>query len=205
MTMPLVVCAPMRIEARALRASLGSHVVRRTGYGLRRSNSSVAELNRLDFDTIAVAGFAGGVNDAVRSGDVVVASEIRGPRGAVACTCASMLAGELRGLGLTVHLGPIVSADHLVVGARRTAFGDSGALAVDLESAALAAAAIGRPLAVVRVVTDTVREPLLAVGTPRRLLQGLRRLRSVGPCLDRWSRSVRAGDRRCAERTKEVG
>lgn len=200
----LLVCAPMRIEARALRASLGPHTVRRTGYGPRRSGRSAAELGRPDFDTLAVAGLAGGVGDAVRSGDVVVASEVRGPHGVVSCTCPSMLAKALRAEGLTVHCGPIVSTDRLVVGARRAAFAEAGVLAADLESAALAAAAGDRPLAVVRVVTDTAREPLLAAAMPRRAVRALRRLRSVGPCLDRWSRSVRARDGRCAEETKEV-
>jgi hypothetical protein len=204
MTRPLLVCAPLHVEAHALRAGLGPDVVRRTGYGPRRSSRSAAELSGLDFDTMAVAGLAGGLADAVRSGDVVVASEVRGPRGTVRCTCASMLADELRGAGLTVHCGPIVSTDRLVVGARRAALAGAGALAVDLESAALGAGAGERPLAVVRVVTDTAREPLLAVRTPRRALRALRCLRSVGPCLDRWSRSVRARDRKCAEGTKEV-
>lgn len=202
--LPLLVCAPMRIEARALRAGLEQGVVRRTGYGPRRSRRSVAELSGLDFGTMAVAGLAGGVDDAVRSGDVVVASEVHGPRGAVRCTCTAMLAEALRGRGLTVHCGPIVSTGRLVTGARRATFAEAGAFAVDLESAALAAAAGGRPLAVVRVVTDTAREPLLAVATPRRVLQALRRLRSVGPCLDRWSRSLRPPDRRCADGSKEV-
>lgn len=204
MTRPLLVCAPLRIEAYALRAGLRAHVVRRTGYGPRRSTRSAAELGKLDFGTMAVAGLAGGVGDAVRSGDVVVASEVRGPRGTIRCTCASTLAAELRSAGLTVHCGPIVSTDRLVFGARRGEFADAGALAVDLESAALGAAAGERPLAVVRVVTDTAREPLVAAATPRRALRALRCLRSVGPCLDRWSRSVRARDRRCPDGTKEV-
>jgi uridine phosphorylase len=202
--LPLLVCAPMRIEARALRANLGPHAVRRTGYGPRRSSRSAAELGRLNFETLAVAGLAGGVGDAVRSGDVVVASEVRGPRGVTPCTSASVLVEALRSQGLTVHCGPIVSTDRLVIGARRAALADAGALAVDLESAALTALAADRPLAVVRVVTDTAREPLLAAAMPRRAVRALRRLRSVGPCLDRWSRSVRALDGRCAEETKEV-
>jgi nucleoside phosphorylase len=190
MASKLVVCAPLRIEARALRASLDRCVVQRTGYGLRRSARSVAKLAQRSFDAMAIVGVAGGLGESVCSGDVVVASEIRGPRGTVRCQRAAVLAGELRRLGLTAHCGPIVTADHLVGGAERAELGRAGALAVDRESAALAAAAVDRPLAVVRVVVDTAREPLLHVTTPRRALAALRRLHGVGVALDRWARSV---------------
>jgi 4-hydroxy-3-methylbut-2-enyl diphosphate reductase len=177
--------------------------VRRTGYGLRRSARVAAEITKQDFDALAVAGVAGGIAEAVRSGDVVVATEVSGPHGTIACTGVSTLAGHLRERGLTVHCGPIVSTDHVVAGAERMGLVHAGALAVDMESAALAAAAGDRPLAVVRVVVDTAREPLLDVATPRRALRALRRLRSVGPELDRWSRLPDRAPRN-AEGTKEV-
>jgi len=52
---------------------------------------------------------------------------------------APLLAGALRRLGLTVHVGPIVCTPRLVSGAGRAALAATGALAVDMESAAVAA------------------------------------------------------------------
>ncbi|MEU6270783.1 hypothetical protein ABZ811_47075, partial [Saccharopolyspora shandongensis] len=100
------------------------------------------------------------------------------------------LAAHLRRAGFPVHCGPIATADHVVRGARRSELARTGALAVDMESAVLAQAAGGRPLGVVRVVVDTVRQPLLRPSTPSRALAALARLHAIGSCLPRWGRAV---------------
>ncbi|MFI0462606.1 hypothetical protein ACH347_00840 [Saccharopolyspora sp. 5N102] len=187
--MRLLICAPLGLEAQALRAALGRDAVRRTGCGPRRSARAAAALAGADFDVLVVAGLAGGVAAEVRSGDVIVADELRGRGGTVRCSAAS-LAAHLRRAGFPVHCGPIVTADHLVHGARRGELARTGALAVDMESAVLAQAAGGRPLGVVRVVVDTARQPLLRPGTPSRAVAALARLHAVGSCLPRWGRAV---------------
>ncbi|MGP4016991.1 phosphorylase family protein [Saccharopolyspora sp. 5N708] len=190
MSPQLLVCAPLGLEARALRAALGEKYVRRTGCGPRRSARSAAALTGADFDVLVIAGLAGGIGAEVRSGDVIVADELRGQRGTVRCPSAPSLVAELRRAGFPVHCGPIATTDHIVHGAQRAELAGTGALAVDMESAVLAEAAGSRPLGVVRVVVDTARQPLLRPGTPSRALAALARLHAIGPCLPRWGRTV---------------
>ncbi len=100
---------------------------------------------------------------------------------------APLLAGELRRAGLPVRAGRIISVDHLVHGAERERLAAGGALVADLESAALAQAANGRPLAVLRAVSDTPDRPLLRPGALSGGLAALRSLRAAGPVLARWA------------------
>lgn len=178
------------MEARALQRTLPRGTVLRTGYGPRRSARRAAAIADRDCAAVAVAGLCGAVTDEISSGDVVVATEIRGPDGTLSCPSAPLLAGQLRRAGCTVHCGPIVTTDHLVRAAEHDELAGSGVLAVDMESAALADAAGTRPRAVVRVVLDTPRAPLGDRATPRRALRALRRLGAVGPVLQQWADAV---------------
>jgi 4-hydroxy-3-methylbut-2-enyl diphosphate reductase len=189
-TPKLLVCAPLVMEARALRGTLPGTEVLRTGYGPRRTTRRAGRLSSRDFDALAVAGLGGAVTDAVGTGDVVVATEVRGEDRTVACPSAPLLAGALRRAGLTVHCGPIATRDHIVRGHEHDELAASGVLAVDMESATLAEAAGSRPRAVVRVAVDTPGEPLADGGTPRRALRALRTLRAVGPVLAQWAEAV---------------
>lgn len=184
----LLVCAPLGIEARALRATLGPGPVVRTGFGPARSAKSAAELGRREFSALVVAGLAGGVGADLHPGDVVAASEVRGRR-TVPCSLLPGLWQELLRAGLPVRRGPVATVDHVVRGRQRDEHRRAGALAVDMESAELAAIARGRPLAVLRVVVDTAEQPLLSVGTPLRALRALSTLRTIGTCLRRWAGS----------------
>lgn len=179
---PAVLCTPLRIEQAALRAAAREVHTVRTGLGPRRAAARVA---RLPPGPRLVAGIGGGLAPHVRPGDLVVADEVRGPGGVVEVPSAPLLAGALRRLGLTVHLGPIVGSDHVVGERERTALADSGALAVDMESHRLAAP--GQPYAVVRSIVDTVGAPLARPGTVSRGVAGLRSLRSAGPALTAWA------------------
>jgi 4-hydroxy-3-methylbut-2-en-1-yl diphosphate reductase len=183
-----VVCAPMRIERLALRRA--RTLVRRTGIGPRRSVRAAAELAGIAGQGRLVAGVGGGLDSRVSPGDVVVASVVRGPDGEeVSCPSAPLLAGQLRRLGLTVHLGPIESRTGVVTGAARRELARAGALAVDTESVWLAAP--GEPFAVVRSIVDTDAAPLWHMGAVGRGVGALRRLSRAVPAIDAWSAALR--------------
>jgi 4-hydroxy-3-methylbut-2-enyl diphosphate reductase len=112
----------------------------------------------------------------------------------IACPSALLLVGALRAAGLTAHAGPIVSVDHVVHGAERAELAAAGAVAVDMESAMLAAAADGGPLAVLRVVVDTPRRPLFHPATGSAGVAALATLGRLGPVLQKWAAAV--ADRR---------
>ncbi len=190
MTPKLLVCAPLVLEARALRGSLPDTEVLRTGYGPRRNDRRAATVSGRDFDALAVAGLGGAVTETVETGDVVVATEVRGEDRTVPCPSAPLLAGALRRAGLRVHCGPIATRDHIVRSHEHDELAATGVLAVDMESSVLAAAAGSRPRAVVRVAVDTPAGPLTDSGTPRRALRALRTLRAVGPVLAQWAAAV---------------
>jgi 4-hydroxy-3-methylbut-2-enyl diphosphate reductase len=141
---------------------------------------------------LVVAGFGGAVARGLTAGDVVVASEVRGPDGTVVgCPSAALLAGALRGLGLTVHVGPVVTTDHVVHGAEREQLAATGALAADMESAALLAKADGQPVAVVRVIVDTPERPLTRASTLSAVRRAAGTLRAIGPALSTWASAAR--------------
>lgn len=181
-----VLCTPLRVEQAALRRAGRTMRVVRTGMGPRRAAATAAALSS-GSDPVLVAGVGGGLAPQVRPGDVVVASEVRqdGPGSAVGGSSvevpsAPLLAGALRRLGLTVHIGPICSVSRI---ARAPAIG--GALAVDMESALLAAPNV--PFAVVRAIVDSTDHPLWHVGTLRRGWTALRALRACVPALRWWA------------------
>ena len=66
--------------------------------------------------------------------------------------------------GVRVRSGSVVSVAKLALGDRRAQLHAAGAIAVDMESAWLAAAARGRPFGVVRVVLDSPSHELLRPG-----------------------------------------
>jgi 4-hydroxy-3-methylbut-2-enyl diphosphate reductase len=144
-------------------------------------------VDRGDYGALLVTGTCGGLTDDLRPGDLVVASRVDGNGNTVDCAAAGPLVDALRRAGRTVHIGPVHTADHLVDGAERAGLAATGAIAVDTESAILAAAAGGRPVLVVRAVSDTPRHPLRSVGIVRNGLSALRALRAAAPTLAEWS------------------
>ncbi|WP_115944819.1 4-hydroxy-3-methylbut-2-enyl diphosphate reductase [Amycolatopsis thermalba] len=184
-----VVVAPLRVEASALRTP--GLVVLRGGMGPRRAPESAQRLAAAG-RPVLVAGVGGALVPDVRPGDLVVATEIDGPDGRVPLPSAPMLAGALRRLGLTVHLGPIASSPSVVDGAERARFARNGALAVDMESSEFAA--LPGPVAVVRAIVDTPEQPLWRPGTVLRGLSGLRSLRAAVPALREWCEAAGEGE-----------
>ena len=195
---PLLVCSPLRLEARAVRRGMpgpASGSVRVTGYGPARSRRQARALVTADFGALAIAGVGGGLTDDLAPGDLVVGTEVSDGQHTTRCAAAPLLAGELRRAGLPATTGPVVTVDRLALGAaarRRLAAG--GALVADMESAPLAAAAGDRPVAVLRAVSDTPARPLLHPGIVTGGLAALRSLRAASPVLARWAAA--AGPRR---------
>jgi 4-hydroxy-3-methylbut-2-enyl diphosphate reductase len=190
----LLVAAPLRLEAMALRRGLPRDAVLRTGMGPARSARSVPALTSRQPNALAIAGFGGALTDDVAPGDVVVATEVRTADTVRTCPSAPLLAAALRATGLTVHTGPIHSSDHIVHGAQRAELASAGALAVDMESAFLAEAAGDGPLAVIRVVVDTPSKPLISPATVSGGFTAYKALAAIGPALQAWARAT--GDRR---------
>jgi 4-hydroxy-3-methylbut-2-en-1-yl diphosphate reductase len=191
----LTVCAPLRVEARALRRGLrdadpapGTSQTRvvRAGYGPRRAAATAAALVAAP-GPLAVGGVGGGLTDDLRTGDVVVATEVSDGTTTVSCPSAPLLAGELRRAGLRVQAGPITTVDRLLKPGQHAALAASGAIAVDMESAPLLAGAGDVPAVVVRAISDTPGHSLFSPHIIGGGIRALRSLRLAAPALERWA------------------
>jgi 4-hydroxy-3-methylbut-2-en-1-yl diphosphate reductase len=189
----LLLLAPMGIEAALVRSGAPDATVAVTGIGPRRAARAARRSALNDAAGVAVTGFGGALASGLKPGDVVVASELLARDGKVLCTCpgAAVIAGMLRRSGLTAHVGPIVSVHGPAFGRVRAALARTGALLVDMESASLAPAAAGRPLAVVRVVLDTGRAQLgHPLATAAGALRAGRALRRAAGVLSDWAQGI---------------
>ncbi|MFF7094056.1 1-hydroxy-2-methyl-2-butenyl 4-diphosphate reductase [Streptomyces rubradiris] len=170
----------------------------RTGMGPRAAERSVTRLltGPAPAGTAVLAtGFCAGLAPGMHPGDLVVAEEARDPRGTVPCVGTELLAKELARLlpGRTVHTGPLTGSDHVVRGPERSDLLATGAIAVDMESAATLLAAVRtgeRPVAAVRVVVDAPEHELVRIGTLRGGISAFRVLRSILPAFFDWHRSL---------------
>ena len=192
MTRPFVVVTALRSEYAAIEATLPAAVVERCGMGPGRVHRWLPRLRALAPGAVAVAGVAGGLDPSLRAGDVVVATEVRDATGRIALRAAAPLVAELRRQGLRVITGPVVSTDHIVGGCEeRERLAATGAIAVDMESAAVVRAVLERgepvPVAVLRVIVDTAYTPVARLRTLPAGLKALRTLRRCGPALQRWA------------------
>lgn len=190
---PLLIVCALRIERFALRAGLrketgvcraSSHAaVIRTGMGARAAARAVTDaLNVTAHRGAAVlaTGFCAGLDAGMRPGDVVVAD---GPGD------GGPLAAALRAAGHTVHLGRLAQSGHVVRGRERATLRATGAIAVDMESAAMIRAALdqGAPaVAVARVVVDTPDHELVRPGTLYTGITACRVLHDLVPVFLDW-------------------
>ncbi len=188
MSTSVLVCAPTPFEARPLRGVLPNTSVRCTGPGpiaSRRAGRSAALRGAAG---LAVVGIGAGVQSGLETGDVVVATEVRGPRGeVVACPVAALLAATLRRAGLSVHTGPVASVNGLVGPRTRHRLAATGVLCADMESAWLLEGARTSAPAVLRVVADPADRPLLRLDTWRRIRQAVGVLPRLGDSLDAFA------------------
>ncbi|MFJ3652884.1 5'-methylthioadenosine/S-adenosylhomocysteine nucleosidase family protein [Streptomyces nigra] len=200
---PLLIACALGIEQIALRTgdrggAGGPVTVVRTGMGPRSAERAVTRLladQALAGAAVLATGFCAGLAPGMHPGDLVVAEETRDPAGTVPCTGSDFLVKALtRSVpGRTVHTGPLTGSDHVVRGQERSDLLTTGAIAVDMESAATLLSAVRageRPVAAVRVVVDAPEHELVRIGTLRGGISAFRVLRSVLPAFYEWHRSL---------------
>ncbi|WP_333773239.1 phosphorylase family protein [Streptomyces sp. IBSBF 3136] len=199
---PLLIACALGIEHLALRTgdrggAGGPVTFLRTGMGPRAAERSVTGRlagSALTGAAVVATGFCAGLAPGMHPGDLVVAEETRDPRGTVPCVGTDLLVKELARLlpGRTVHTGPLTGSDHVVRGPERSDLLATGAIAVDMESAATLLSAVRtgeRPVAAVRVVVDAPEHELVRIGTVRGGITAFRVLRSILPAFFEWHRS----------------
>jgi nucleoside phosphorylase len=193
---PLLIVCALRFERFALRAGNRRHLragvgaggvsVLRTGMGAQAAERAVTDALRapeLRDASVLTTGFCAGLAPGTRPGDVVVAQGSEE---------SDSLAAVLKAAGHTVHTGLLAQSDHVVRGAERAALSATGAIAVDMESAAMMRAALAqgaRPVAAARVIVDTPEYELVRVGTLRTGITAFRVLRDLLPAFLEWHRS----------------
>ncbi|MEV4945289.1 1-hydroxy-2-methyl-2-butenyl 4-diphosphate reductase [Streptomyces sp. NPDC053755] len=200
---PLLIACALGIERLALRGggrggAPGLYAVVRTGMGpahARRTVSRALDAREWRDAAVVASGFCAGLAPGMHPGDLIVAAETRGPDGTTRCTGTELLVEALRRAvpGRAVHTGPLTGSDHVVRGHERAELRETGAIAVDMESAATlrtALAAGPRPVAAVRVVVDAPEHELVRISTVRGGISAFRVLRAVRPAFFEWHRSL---------------
>jgi 4-hydroxy-3-methylbut-2-enyl diphosphate reductase len=184
-----------------LRRGVANTAVVATGMGPARARKALGVLRRHPARALAVAGLSGALDDDLRPGDIAVASSLSfwsesGPSRTTSLASASQLVDILEEMGFQSVAVPLLSLDHLVRRKERRHLRKSGARIVDMESAWLADASEGRPLAVLRVIVDSPAAELASLSLLRYGVRALRILRATAPALERWAARVvpRNGD-----------
>ncbi len=193
--MRLLTLAPLRLEARAMNVGDPRGRVVRTGAGPRRAAAAAAALRAGPAPAaVAVAGVAGALVPGIPAGTRIVGDRVVSADGTPLgepLLSAPLIAAALRRRGLPVRVGPVVSADRIVRGVvARARLAASGALAVDMETAALLAEPWGCPVAVVRAVADTPEREIRSVATLAGGRRALAALRAAAPALLEWASAV---------------
>jgi 4-hydroxy-3-methylbut-2-en-1-yl diphosphate reductase len=206
-------CCPLPFEVWAVAAAhwrregLARPRIARTGMGPTNAAATAARL-RFDADGSAaedrgpgegaagaevVAGVAGALNRSLHLGDVVVADRVLDADGravGAALPSVAALAEALTQVGLTVQVGPIITVDRLASSPeQRARLAAMGAVAVDMESAPLVAAASPRRVAVVRAISDVAEHSVFHPSIIRGGVLALRSLRRAAPVAARWGAS----------------
>src|SRR5579863_7930053 len=185
----LLVLAPLRIEANAVRRGLtrtNSRVLR-TGMGATRAKQSAARSQPLSFGGMVVMGTAAGLSADLSPGDLVVASEVSDGETTYRLPGADLLAAELRRAGLSARTGRMITVKKLVKADSRHQLAAEGYLAADMETAALLGSADGRPVAVIRAVSDAGIGPGMISGG----MAALRSLRLAAPVAEKSAAACR--------------
>jgi len=118
---------------------------------------------------VVLVGFSGALSDALRPGDLVVATSLSsvGDDEMFPIASADRVVELLSGAGLEVSASPLVTAPRIVSGREaREKAASGGAVAVDLESRWFAPLASTGNLVVVRAIVDVPGKEIRSVSTP---------------------------------------
>lgn len=194
-----VICA-LRSEARCLGRTFAADaslerladgtLVAVTGMGAARATAGAQALRAAGAQALLSFGMAGGLDPQLRAGDVVLPVEVVTPQGAAYATSAPwrlQLYEAARHAG-GVSCGRLVTSDAPVLArsAKAALFRDCGAVAVDMESAAVARVASdgALPFMALRAVIDaagaSVPQLVLASSTATGETSALRLLVALG-------------------------
>ncbi|GLF98443.1 phosphorylase family protein [Streptomyces yaizuensis] len=212
-----------QLALRPARTGPGGHpgpvTLVRTGMGPDRAGRAVRgalATGPLRHAAVLASGFCAGLAPGMLPGDVVVADTVHDPAGAAPagtsagapagapagafaepghCTGAALLAAAVARAvpGHRVHTGTLTGSDRIVGRRERERLRTTGAIAVDMESAAALRAALAagpRPVAAVRVVVDAPGHELIRPATVRGGISAFRVLRAVLPAFHEWHRSL---------------
>jgi hopanoid-associated phosphorylase len=209
------VIAALPGEAKSLRKSTAhwggsSPEVALSGIGPQAAGAAAEHLARSGAAGLVSFGYAGALKPALRSGTLILPDEILAADGTRHRTDSAWAAALAAAIApdVAVVTGPLLSMPHMLTSAedKHAAHVATGALAVDMESAAIAAAAerYGLPFIVVRAVLDeadhTVPSAILAavdasgtVGLGRLVLALLARRREIATLIP-LARAARASN-----------
>lgn len=140
---------------------------------------------------VAVMGFGGGLVAGQRPGDIVVSAEIRQGDRVTHCPQSTVLVGRLLNAGCRAQSGPVMSAEHIVLNSERAQLAKTGAIAVDMESAAIAEVFPFAPVIALRAIVDVPGHRWASVRTLSAVTAALRALHRAAPFVGDWVDSVR--------------
>ncbi len=139
----------------------------RTGIGMHHAHEATEELVHCHKPQLILSvGFAGAAKADLKTGDLILATEIRSEslkdRFLTASEETNRMEQELRRAGIPFHKGPLKTLWKMGVATAKAQAHQEGALAVDMETAAIAAIAQKAcvPLVSLRVIFDTMVEDL---------------------------------------------
>ena len=159
-----------------------------SGMGRKRAQQAAHRLAEENVDRLVSFGSAGALAPGLRPGDLVHPEEVRGAgRNHTVNTCLSEPARQrLAQQNIAIHAGPLACVDEVTAttGAKQELFRQTGAIAVDMESAGILYAAErgGLPVSVLRVITDDAAMALPAAVL--RHIDDFGRLKFPGPVPD---------------------
>ena len=139
-----------------------------SGMGRERAKQAANKLAAAGVDRLISFGSAGALAPGLRPGDLVHPEEVRGAgRNYTVNPCLSEPARQrLAQQNIAIHAGPLSCVDEVTAttGAKQELFRQTGAIAIDMESAGIldAAEPEGLPVSVLRVITDSAAMTLPA-------------------------------------------